>query len=99
MAAFVGDGSRRTDVRTAQAGDTVFRIPDKGPVLFFVIVEDVCGADIHAQAAATAGLLVYLDFHHQPFLRIVLGLVPCSVITISRGMAPMAWVAQDRQGS
>ncbi|BDV44180.1 hypothetical protein GURASL_31030 [Geotalea uraniireducens] len=66
--------------------------------LLLVIGEDLGGADIDAHPAAATGLFMDQYFEHQQFLLITWEWRG-RLTTISSGIVPRAWVAQERQGS
>lgn len=99
MIVFMGYGARRTQISAGKAGYAVFRMPDQGKMFFLVIFENIRRADVSAHGASPACLFVKKHFYHTESLLMVLSVFPFSVMTISSGMDPRAWVAQERHGS
>lgn len=99
MIVFMGYGAGRTQVSAGKAGYAVFWMPDQGKVFFIVIFEHIRRADVSAHAASPACLFMKMHDYHTESLLMVLSVFPFSVMTISSGMDPRAWVAQERQGS
>jgi len=100
MVAGMGNCTGGADISAAQAGDTIVFMLDHTEPFFIVKLEHLGRADINTHLAATAGLFMDGDLQfHITFLLMAREAAFPRVIAISSGMPPIAWVAQERQGS